>query len=71
MSEIKIERGVPLPEKRGLYNKYPFKQMKVGDSFIVPIDARIYAAASWAGTRNGMKFSTRKNGTCIRVWRVK
>lgn len=39
---IEIETGleIPMPKKRGTYTpKYPFRAMKVGDSFFVPTDA--------------------------------
>lgn len=37
----KIEKNIPMPnEKRGFgqYPKYPFADMKAGDSFAVPVD---------------------------------
>jgi len=36
-SEFKIEKGVPIPRKRGEKSKYPFFEMEVGDSFVVPV----------------------------------
>lgn len=66
---IHIESGVPIPPRPG----YPFKQLKVGDSFLLPEDAnerilRIRAAS--VGTRLGRKFSVRKVEGGFRVWRV-
>lgn len=37
-SNYKIEKGVPIPRKRGEKSKYPFSQMEVGDSFEVKVD---------------------------------
>ena len=39
----KIESGVPMPESRGGVGggaKYPFKDMKPGDSFFEPLNGR-------------------------------
>jgi len=40
-SNFKIEKGVSLPDKkRPKVFKYPFKEMEVGDSFLVGSDQR-------------------------------
>ena len=67
---IKIESGVPIPPKPG----YPFKQLKVGESFFLDESSnerilRIQAAST--GTRLGRKFSVRKVEGGFRIWRVK
>lgn len=41
---ITIEKGVPLPPPRGGANGYPFPDMVVGDSFVVPLEGRTPAA---------------------------
>jgi hypothetical protein len=71
--EIKSGEAVPARSGGGI-EKYPFKQMKVGDSFDIPagsgVDA-VRAAASWAGTRRGMRFSIRKRPDgSTGCWRV-
>lgn len=35
MSEIKIEKGIPIPEGRPRNRIYPWAEMEVGDSFVV------------------------------------
>lgn len=69
----KIEQNVPLPAKRGSKVKYPFGDMKVGDSFTAP-EAERHRIASAAGLRKirtGMTFSIRKDGADrIRIWRT-
>lgn len=68
MTEIKIEKNVPIPE--GYKNsKWPFGQMKVGDSFQIPAElmGKAPSAMSYFGKRNKMKFSQRGG----RVWRIK
>ena len=72
-----IERGVPIPKPRAGArgaSKYPFAQMKVGDSFTVAkeMEARIRTMASVYGPRHPpMRFMVRVDGTRVRVWRIK
>jgi hypothetical protein len=69
MSKIMIEHGIPIPPR----HKYPFAQMKSGDSFFIetsPEDRRrtlklCSAAASYHLPRK-FTFRTIENG--IRVW---
>jgi hypothetical protein len=67
---IKIDKGVPLPRARNTH-RYPFEQMRVGDSFLTPAKITSLSAvlAHW-GIRLKRKFASRtvKGGT--RVWRV-
>lgn len=73
-TKYKIESGVQMP-KRGQICKYPFAEMKVGDSFAVAASDRnrIQTAASKFGHRHARKYSIR----CIdpikgdyRCWRI-
>jgi hypothetical protein len=77
---IKIDRGVPPPGRQGVRNiKYPFKLMKVGESFFVPKEetetSNVRTASYYAARTYGMKFNTaiveEKGVWGIRVWRVK
>lgn len=73
MSEaITVERGVGLPAPRMVY-AYPYEEMDVGDSFVVPTSARqkVLNANYRAGKRLGMVFQARTEGEQVRVWRVK
>jgi hypothetical protein len=68
MSQIPIDKGVPLPLK------FPFDKMEVGDSFAIPQDVKRPTIAVYArryGDKHNMKFVTRKmpDGT-IRCWRT-
>ncbi len=68
MSEIKIEKGIPLPN-RDARSKYPFRDMKIGDSigFESVTDARrCHVSATSFGKRHNMKFRQAGN----RVWRI-
>ena len=72
MSEFKIEKGVPKPARAG-YSKYPLRKMEVGDSFFIETGdpSVIRSNVTIFSKRNpGYKFSTRKEGTGIRIWRI-
>lgn len=71
-----IENGVPLPKGgRGVHgeSKYPHTELKVGQSFTVPIamEKNIRSLAHHHGYATGKKFATRTEGDRLRVWRVK
>lgn len=69
---FKIEKNIEISSRvRGVI-KYPFAQMDVGDSFSAPhtAAANIRAAAFSFGKRSGFRFSTRKDGDQVRVWRI-
>lgn len=67
-----IEKGIPIQKSRIATSIYPFAQMEVGDSFLIPCgpkSARQNAIA--AVERLGMDAVTRKQlDGSIRVWRV-
>jgi len=70
---LKIERGVPIPPKRGAVTAYSvWSQMKVGDSFFVP--GKKFPPPPH-NVRKVMKFTSRKlteRGVAgVRIWRVK
>ena len=71
-----VEKHIPLPSRN---NKYPFRSMKPGDSFLVKTDKepvscvrnRLCAAMiKFAANKEGMKFTTRYTTEGIRCWRV-
>ena len=70
-AEIHLEAGVPLPPPRVEY-KYPFGEMDVGDSFVVPLVAyrKVMNAKARASKRLGWRFQARTEGENLRVWRV-
>ena len=75
-----IDKGVEIPPPNttnGSRRIYPFREMEIGDSFLVPVDgdkklqqARIGSAASYYGKRNNKRFVTRTVDGGARVWRV-
>ena len=77
-TEIKIDKSIPVPppSKHGSH-KYPFRIMKVGDSFLVPLadDAggvRLRSSVGQFQRRDDeqRKFSVRKVDDGYRCWRT-
>lgn len=76
MTEIKIEKGIPIPEGRlGATVKYPYKDMEVGDSFYIA-DYR-KGRSSEAAMRQFIKLNklnwkirTKREDTGLRIWRA-
>jgi len=70
MQEIKRESGYAIPPARVVY-AYPYEVMDVGDSFVVPVEARakVLNANYRAGKRLGRVFIARTEGDNIRIWR--
>lgn len=70
-----IEKNVPLPPKSqpGRKEKYPFREMEVGDSFLVT-DQKKQPSVTGAGKKYGMTFVSRtvvEGGVKgYRVWRT-
>jgi hypothetical protein len=76
---FQIEKHIPVPEFQGYRTKYRFKELEIGESFLVPYEDgdehalaanRVQSAARAAAKSTGWKFTTRKLNTGIRVWRV-
>lgn len=71
MTQYKIDKDVPLPSAAHGNAKYPFAQLKVGDSFFVeglPSAARV--AAYNSSKRLGITLVSRREGTGYRIWRA-
>jgi hypothetical protein len=68
---FQIEKNIPVPSKASLY---PFRQMEIGDSFLVPADAITRARSALTAFRSAndnFKFATRTlDGGALRIWRV-
>ena len=75
-----IEKNIPFPERKmykGRAEKYPFKTMEIGDSFIVECipeekqktSNRVVGAAIWVARQQGKKFRTRQVDGGVRCWR--
>jgi len=73
---IKIRRNVPIKPPRpstGRPPKYPWADMRVGDSFYVPGMTPSQMSSAWrrARAKLGHKYSARTERDGVRVWRIK
>lgn len=72
---FKIEKNVPVPEKPSPIGKYPFAEMNVGDSFLVPgaQARRLQSAIQVFRRRVGKdkKFIARDVEGGARCWRIR
>lgn len=73
-----LDTGIPLPPRyRGRMSKntpYPFRIMKIDQSFLIPKKGwkKIYHQIAGYGQRNDKKFAFRTiDEETMRVWRVK
>ena len=73
----KIETGIPIPVRTtkggaGRKPKYPFADLKVGESFLVPnkTTEKFGATVTLARKRTGMNFATRNVEGGVRIWRT-
>lgn len=80
-NEIKIEKGIAVKQfNTGKHTHWPFRNMKIGDSFLVPKEEEsektgnphpIRAAAAYFAFRNPeFKFTIRKTEEGLRCWRI-
>jgi hypothetical protein len=71
ISKIKIEKGVPLPERHRLHGISAIMQkMEIGDSIVIPASSRSNMKAY--ANRHKIDITTRAiNDKEVRVWRIK
>lgn len=77
-NEIKVDHGIKLPLTHAANRKYPWDDLKIGDSFFVggisQSNVRVPGMMAAARIGNGCKFTARKvteKGIVgVRVWRV-
>ena len=78
-----IEKNIPFPVSerkppKPRESRFPFGQMEVGDSFLVPLEniksKNPYMSISQScykySKKSGKKFRARRNGDNFRVWRM-
>jgi len=72
---FKIDQKVPLPRRKAGRDgsKYPWREMKVGDSFFVQTEnaGNLRSLASNTGRKLNAVFTARSVEGGVRVWRVK
>ena len=79
MSDFKIDKNIPYPDRGNPgTSKYPFKNMKVGESFFVgctedieKIRSKLGGPCNYAFLHGIGKFSVRKWEGGFRIWRLK
>ena len=80
--KIKIEKNIPIPGEHSARIKYPFEQMKKGDSFLIRVwggkkpkfKARNLSQSAINFCRIhklNWKFTYRIIGNGVRIWRIK
>lgn len=71
MQEPEITKSVPIPSDKS--TKYPFRKLKIGESFVVSPDKEmsVRSSANYYSKNFGSKFTARKTDEGIRVWRIK
>lgn len=71
MSEIKIDKGIPVPIPRS-HARYPFRQMEIGDSILMPVSSRsAYQATRHWTASTGFKFTVKTvSENEARAWRT-
>lgn len=74
MNEFKIEKKAAIPAPSHSCGRYPFASMEKGDSFFVPDPGVAVSARSsayiYAKNHPPRKFTARKEGTGLRIWRT-
>lgn len=70
---IGIDKGVPMPRMGTKNRRYPWEEMKIGDSFLFPStksQSNAYNCAKAASLKTGWKFAVKKTPDGIRCWRT-
>jgi len=68
-----LDTSVPIPKvRKGRPFKYPFNRMKVGQSFLVPMDKAhsVKVCASYHTRRGLGVYRTRATSKGLRIWRI-
>lgn len=73
-SKIMVSRDVPIPPPeggRGAVPIYPWRDIDVGESFVHPGSRNAATAMiQYATKQTGRRFTSRKEGSGYRIWRV-
>jgi hypothetical protein len=67
--KVEVDKSIPIPRSNMGRPKYPWRDLKIGDSFYVP---KYTNSLHYCAKRIGIKITTRKDAEGgIRVWRIK
>lgn len=70
---MNVDKEIPIPRKQRKHAKWPWHELEVGDSFLMP-EKSINAATAHANTASkstGHKYTCRTVEGGVRIWRVK
>lgn len=72
---LTIDKNIPIPTERthSTAKKYPFGDMEVGDSFLVPGKKKVSQMGSTipnARARYGFEFTSKLEEGGLRIWRI-
>jgi hypothetical protein len=72
MSDLSIDKGIPMPEERSGWGKFgnTIREMEVGDSVLVT-EQRDVPNLQASAKRIGLRMTSRKVEGGWRVWRIK
>jgi hypothetical protein len=66
-----VEKGIPVPPQKWERPKYPWKELDIGDSFLVPLSEHSFYKGAHTGAKHaGIKITVRTTPNGWRVWRV-
>ena len=71
-TQYKIEKDVPIVARSGKRGAYPWHDMEVGDSVLITDKnpSSVVGNAGYHAARYKKKFSSRREGDGVRVWRT-
>jgi hypothetical protein len=68
---VEIDRDVPPPTDGQRHPRFPWRKLKIGDSFFCQVKpAHIRSYTHQAGKATGRRFTWRKENAGVRVWRI-
>jgi len=68
--QIKIDKGIPIPDGRHNGTVYPFDGMNVGDSFVVSKRKQAWLSSWWRRYFPKKFISRTVSEKEVRVWRI-
>ena len=71
--KIEVEKNVPIPQGAGAPQRYPWKTMDVGDSFLVthiPRNSALRISSVASRLYQPLKFTARTVNGGVRIWRI-
>lgn len=68
---VEIDRGVPLPTDGQKHPRFPWRKLKIGESFFCQVKpSYISTYAHQAAKATGRRFAWRREADGVRVWRI-